>query len=74
MKGLILSALIHIILWQRYKYKYQIMKLISQGKIVYTGTDSITLQLRANGSVSVNLFSRQGNFSMESITSLEDTT
>ena len=46
----------------------------SQGKIVYTGTDSITLQLRANGSVSVNLFSRQGTFFMESVSSEEDTT
>jgi len=41
--------------------------------IRYTGTDSLTIQLRANNSTVVNLYSRAGSFSMEAETSEEDT-
>jgi hypothetical protein len=45
----------------------------SFGSIAYTGSDSIIIQLRGNGSTLVNLFTRTGTFKMSSETSEEDT-
>tara|TARA_B100000900_G_scaffold407627_1_gene420605 strand:- start:334 stop:1152 length:819 start_codon:yes stop_codon:yes gene_type:complete len=45
----------------------------SIGKIAFSGSDSLTIQLRANGSSTVNLFSRSGTFDMEAQSTEEDT-
>ena len=45
----------------------------SLGRIAYSGSDSIKIQLRANGSSTVDLFTRTGSFTMESQTTEEDT-
>jgi len=41
----------------------------STGKIVFTGSDSLKIQLRANGAVIVDLFTKTGSFEMSSETS-----
>ena len=38
----------------------------SQGKIVFSGSDSLKIQLRANGAVIVDLFTKTGSFEMNS--------
>ena len=43
----------------------------SRGSISFSGSDSLTIQLKANNSTSVNLFSKSGTFSMHSETSEE---
>lgn len=43
----------------------------SDAKITYTGSDSLTIQLRMNGSTVVNLYQRTGSFEMHSETSEE---
>ena len=45
----------------------------SLGKIAFSGSDSLTIQLRANNSTVVNLYSRTGSFSMQAESSEEDT-
>jgi len=37
----------------------------SNAEIAYTGSDSLKIQLRANGSTVVDLYTRTGSFSME---------
>ena len=44
---------------------------VSIGKIAFTGSDSLTIQLRANNSTVVNLYSRTGTFSMHAESSEE---
>ena len=44
----------------------------SDATITYDGSDSLTIQLRMNGSTVVNLYQRTGTFSMKSETSEED--
>ena len=46
----------------------------SDARITYTGSDSIVVQLRANGAATVNLFTRTGSFEMHASSSEEDTT
>ena len=43
----------------------------SDGIIAFSGSDSLKLELRANGSVLVNLYTRTGTFDMRSLTSLD---
>ena len=45
----------------------------SHAKISYDGSDSLTIQLRMNGSIVANLYQRTGTFEMESETSEEGT-
>jgi len=45
----------------------------SRGSISFSGSDSLTIQLKANNSTTVNLYSRTGSFTMESLTTEEDT-
>lgn len=45
----------------------------SIGKITFSGSDSLTIQLKANNSTTVNLYSRTGSFVMESQTTEDDT-
>lgn len=46
----------------------------SYAEIAFTGSDSLKIQLRANGSTVVDLYTRTGNFGMEAASSEEDTT
>ena len=46
----------------------------SDARISYTGSDSIVVQLRANGAATVNLYTRTGSFEMHASSSEEDTT
>ena len=45
----------------------------SDSKIAYSGSDSLTIQLRMNGSTVVNLYQRTGTFDMEAESSEDDT-
>ena len=45
----------------------------SDATITYSGSDSLTIQLRMNGSTVVNLYQRTGTFFMKSETSEDDT-